>query len=60
MADSVPGNERLVHQGGLMRCCLLSIGANTEPTEVGSKMTCAYGDTPMIVGDDGAWKWDHE
>jgi hypothetical protein len=57
-------SETTVNEGGLMRCCLLSIGLFAEENvdlEVsdGTIVRCRYdGDpgTPMIL-EHGVWRW---
>lgn len=53
-----------VRQGGLMRCCLLSLDdamvAATAPPKEGDTLRCAYGkpDHGPMRFHDGAWEWD--
>lgn len=59
--DETKANERLVRIGGLMRCCLATVGDSEELTDVGTVMDCKYeppGNANLIVGDDGAWRWN--
>lgn len=59
--DEVPANERRVRQGGLMRCCIGTIDDSTEPTRVGTTLSCKYEPpdraTTMVVALDGIWEW---
>lgn len=53
--------------GGLMRCCLVTLGKAYEPqlgtqpltieTREGDKLPCAYCSSVMIF-TEGAWEWD--
>jgi len=63
-----PGDEQTyrVRQGGLMRCCLLTLArwhgeANREgdmlPSEEGDIMTCDFCSSSMIFIDE-AWEWN--
>lgn len=61
--ELIPANERRVRQGGLMRCCLATIGNSTELSKAGTTLSCEFeSDDPdnqkMIVGDDGIWEWN--
>lgn len=57
-----------VRQGGLMRCCLLTLDdAMAELIKIylpqpaiGERVSCGYCSDWMIRADDGAWEWDHE
>lgn len=62
--DSVlPANERLVRTGGLLRCCLATVAESTEPTDIGTVMSCKYerdaNNQNLIVANDGVWEWNH-
>lgn len=60
--DTCPANERMVRQGGLMRCCLATLAATTTESQVGTTLSCQYeGDRKdqMIVATDGVWEWNH-
>ena len=58
----IPANQRMVRQGGLMRCCLHTLAKDTQLSVVGSTLVCEYEtvkDVPqMIVADDGVWEWN--
>lgn len=58
---AVPANERMVRQGGLMRCCLSTLADTDTPSEVGTKLSCKYESDPnneqMVVASDGVWEW---
>ena len=59
--DPIPGNERFIAQGGLMRCCLLTIHEATQVTAVGDVLDCAYeekGNARLIVDPLGVWRWN--
>lgn len=60
--EPVPANERMVRQGGLMRCCLGTLAESTEPSAIGTVLDCKYeaaGNAQMIVAPDGVWEWNH-
>ena len=57
----IPARDRLVRQGGLMRCCLATINETYDVTEVGDMLDCKYenpGNKNLIVADDGVWEWN--
>lgn len=56
--SAVPANERQVHIGGLMRCCLATIAECDLPSVVGTVLPCKYGCSGAVVGEDGAWGWN--
>lgn len=52
-----------VRHGGLMRCCLASLGAAmvaaTEPPKEGDTMHCKYHtDNGGMIFRNGAWEWN--
>lgn len=52
--------ETQVNQGGLMRCCLQSLGlSHEEDDEVQDLETvqCQYGHEVKMVLQDGVWRW---
>lgn len=57
----------MVHQGGLMRCCLETISdmypdGPARKAGQGQKLSCKYAqDDPdhQMVFTDGGWRWDH-
>lgn len=57
-----PANERPLRHGGLMRCCIATVAESTEPSEVGTVLSCKYESDPdnqnMIVAPDGVWEWN--
>lgn len=61
MRKAMPANERPIHQGGLMRCCLLTLAESKEQvTTVGEIIVCKFDNkTEMIVGEDEAWRWNY-
>jgi hypothetical protein len=52
-----------VRQGGLMRCCLLSLDdamvVAPEPPNPGDRLKCKWCPSHMIFRD-GAWQWDQD
>lgn len=62
--DVLPANQRRVRMGGLMRCCLATLGECEEPSTVGTVLSCKYESDPdnqqMIVAADGVWEWNRE
>lgn len=58
--DTKPANERSIHIGGLMRCCIQTIRESEEPTTIGDTLRCRYGATVMQVSPDGNWRWAPE
>lgn len=52
-----------VDQGGLMRCCLLTLQQYQGPEEEGSTVACAYekptelSEATVMVVQDGIWRW---
>lgn len=59
---TVPANERPVRIGGLFRCCLATLAESTEPSDIGSVLSCVYesnrDNRNMIVAADGVWEWN--
>ena len=50
-----------IHQGGLMRCCLLTYTEIAPPggmAKEGDTMRCSYCNERMVLRD-GVWKWDN-
>lgn len=55
-----------VHQGGLMRCCLATLGdfINEKPDQIiyeGDVLNCRYEKNqtePKMVYHKGAWRWN--
>lgn len=59
--DEVAANERMVRIGGLMRCCLATLGNSESPSVVGTVLDCQYetpGNANMVVAQDGVWEWN--
>ena len=57
----LPANKRWVRQGGLMRCCLATIGETETETKVGDTLDCKYepeGNANLIVANDAVWEWN--
>jgi len=60
----------LVHVGGLMRCCLATLGdlyTDDGPAEIaaeGQRLQCKYAghgsDHGWMVFRSGYWEWDHD
>lgn len=54
----------MVHHGGLMRCCLLSLSEQHDAGRLEKDIhhastRCAYCNNPMHIVD-GVWRWDME
>lgn len=64
MADvkDIPANERSVRIGGLMRCCLATLGECSDPLPIGATLSCKYESDPdnrnLILAADGTWEWN--
>lgn len=54
--DERPANERLVRQGGMMRCCTGTLAESKDMTAVGDTMDCRYCSGKMKVAEDGIWQ----
>lgn len=55
-----------VNQGGLLRCCLATLGEEAEGDrdfEPGDTLDCKYeepGNQQMRLNADNVWEWNHE
>lgn len=59
--EPVPASERRVRTGGLMRCCLHTVGNSEEPSSIGTVLDCEFeeaGNARMVVAADGVWEWN--
>ena len=67
LIGSEPFPTDKIRQGGLMRCCLETVGDlyPDGPARIaaeGQKLQCGYAqDNPLhrMIFRDGAWEWDH-
>lgn len=57
--------ETKVNQGGLMRCCLLSlsehVNENPDREVVGNEVIdCNYCSNGSMIHEEGVWRWNHD
>lgn len=57
-------DETRVNQGGLMRCCLQSLGTfvdekKDQEAAEGEVHRCSYCKSPMVL-ENGVWRWQKE
>ena len=54
---SLPGYQRFVRSGGLMRCCLAALAQNRRPSSPGTEFQCPSCKAVIRVDPSGAWTW---